>query len=201
MVHDSGRKHRSRHALTFDFALGPNQGQGVPSEPETPGLVFELVYGSTTVQAGESFNHTLPAPILHFNYDAQAIFINTPLLFDNSTLVAVVAAELVSNLSGGGVLKESSVVDLTSQVTDGSLSWVAPADAESYELTVLGNGSFMVDHFSDLGAKKLTEFWDQNLLDDVKSERRWQRLEVTCNQDYRTTLNEGYQEYLSQLLT
>lgn len=32
-----------KHGLVMDFAIGPNQGQGVPAIPETPGLALELV--------------------------------------------------------------------------------------------------------------------------------------------------------------
>lgn len=32
--------------ITLDFAMGANQAQGVPAEPGTPGLSFELVWPS-----------------------------------------------------------------------------------------------------------------------------------------------------------
>lgn len=41
-----------RHAL-MDFAIGANQGQGVPAPPETPGLAVHLVRSSLFV-ANES---------------------------------------------------------------------------------------------------------------------------------------------------
>lgn len=42
------------HGLPMDFALGPNQGQGVPADPRNPGLQWDLVrtrrHPSTVVQ-------------------------------------------------------------------------------------------------------------------------------------------------------
>lgn len=32
-----------KHGLSMDFALGPNQGQGVPAEPDNIGLQWDLV--------------------------------------------------------------------------------------------------------------------------------------------------------------
>ena len=32
-----------QHGLVMDFALGPNQGQGVPADPDDPGLQWDLV--------------------------------------------------------------------------------------------------------------------------------------------------------------
>lgn len=34
--------------MLMDFAVGANQGQGVPALPETPGLAVHLVYTHTT---------------------------------------------------------------------------------------------------------------------------------------------------------
>lgn len=31
------------HGLVMDFAIGPNQGQGAPAVPESPGLAIQLV--------------------------------------------------------------------------------------------------------------------------------------------------------------
>lgn len=31
------------HGLLMDFSMGPQSGQGVPAEPDNPGLVWELV--------------------------------------------------------------------------------------------------------------------------------------------------------------
>lgn len=74
------------NGFNIDFALGPNQGAGVPSEPGTEGLSYEIVGlahrvkitkfrnehashnsqapGNATVAAGETFSGPVPPPYL-----------------------------------------------------------------------------------------------------------------------------------------
>ncbi len=180
----------AEHGLVFDFALGPNQGQGVPSEPATPGLAYELVYGVAEVRAGQAFNGLVPPANTHFNYEPLTSFINPPQLWGEDRLVAVVAAEVVSTSGTGSrrtkALRERSAVDLTNSTMSGTLTWTPTVSNGTYSLfafyerytnekncisvpgaqTWLGNGSWMVDHFSATGAKKMTDFWDHNLFDD-----------------------------------
>jgi hypothetical protein len=85
-------------------------------------------------------------------------------------------------------LDESRIIDLTNQVTDGFLHWEAPVGNSTWRIftiwqqytnqksceggvgadTVIGNGSWIVDHFSKTGAKKITDFWDENILSDAE---------------------------------
>lgn len=90
------------------------------------------------------------------------------------------------------ILDEDSYIDLTPNVsTDGQLEWTPPADGgnstwklfsywERYTnqrscrggsnaTTVIGNGSWTVDHFSTAGAAKVTDFWDQQILSDAET--------------------------------
>lgn len=80
----------------------------------------------------------------------------------------------------------SSMIDLSDQITDGSLQWEAPAGNSTWRIfsiwqqytnqksceggvgadTVIGNGSWTVDHLSKTGAKRITDFWDDNILSD-----------------------------------
>ena len=46
--------------ILMDFALGANQGAGVPSEVSTPGLSVELLMGNTTLSPGGSFSAPVP---------------------------------------------------------------------------------------------------------------------------------------------
>ncbi|KAH8878917.1 hypothetical protein GQ53DRAFT_849936 [Thozetella sp. PMI_491] len=183
--------------LLFDFALGPNQGQGVPSEPETPGLGYQLVYSSTVVNAGETFNGLVPTASASFNTQGLEGWMHLPQDWgEKNSLAAVVAAEVVrkegldpdENIV---VLNQTSVVDLTSLVRNGTLEWTPPPASGEYRLfafyerytnaknaisvpeanTTIGNGSWFVDHFSATGAKKITDFWDQHLLDDAEVKR------------------------------
>ena len=81
-------------------------------------------------------------------------------------------------------IEESSLVDITSKFIDGRLSFKPPKTGDwqimaFYERytnqrscsgavhpdSIIGNGSWIVDHFSDAGAKVTTDFIDQNILD------------------------------------
>lgn len=190
--------------MVLDFALGANQAAGVPSPPppasarnateylqDGRGLSIELVYGAVPLPTNSSVV-TVPPPDIHFNYESLQNFINAPELWGDSQLVAVLAVEVTGEKSirGGRTvfLNESSVVDLTDRVrngtvpldsvpSDGSSPWqlmafyqrytnerscVSVANASSW----VGNGSWMVDHFSAAGAQKMTDFWDTHLLAD-----------------------------------
>lgn len=162
----------------------------MPSEPATPGLAYELVYGVTEIRAGQSFQGPVPVANPHFNYESLTSFINPPQLWGENKLVAVVAAEVVSTSGTAArsttVLKESSAVDIMKQTVNGSLTWTPPGGTGPHLLfafyerytnekncisepdaqTWLGNGSWMVDHFSAAGAKRMTDFWDNKLFND-----------------------------------
>jgi hypothetical protein len=46
--------------LIIDFAMGPNQGTGVPASIDSDGLMWDLVIFNSTVPLGESFDAILP---------------------------------------------------------------------------------------------------------------------------------------------
>ncbi|KAK8118432.1 uncharacterized protein PG998_003058 [Apiospora kogelbergensis] len=139
------------------------------------------------------------------------------------------------------VLNEASILDLTPQVADGRLSWMAPAGNATWKLIavyekytnqrscaaatgatdVIANGSWIVDHFSAAGAKKITDFWDTTLLDTEEMKllvsdvvkyfpppynETWvygangSSVKAAVLADYRKTLTEGNQEYLRHLV-
>ena len=181
----------ANNGLVFDFSLGPNQGAGVPSKVATPGLAMELVYGNVTVAGGDTFSGLVPAANVNFN--VLTGFMNDPEPWGQDKLVAVVAGQvlmeqLLSEPFYVSILNESSLVDLTNLTTsDGELIWTAPSPNNAtwvlfgiYErftnqrscvsvwnaTTALGNGSWMVDHWSAAGAKKTTDFWDDQILSD-----------------------------------
>ena len=178
--------------LAFDFALGPNQGAGVPSEVETPGLAKTLVYGSTKIESGANFSGEIPEPVVNYNFLPG--FMNPPEPWGSNELLAVVAGRIASE--GGFAdgpygskipytfLDHDSLVELTNITNHGTLTWTAPDGNGTWVLfavyerytnqrtcvsianatTALGNGSWVVDHWSVSGAKKTTDFWDQHIL-------------------------------------
>ncbi|KAH8197840.1 hypothetical protein TruAng_007987 [Truncatella angustata] len=171
----------------FDLALGANQGAGVPSIVETPGLAKELVYGNITIQSGETYTGLVPEPNPDFNKITG--FMNTPELWGANEIVAVVAGKIITDVLLAqyfymSILDEMSLVDLTNLTIQGNLSWTAPKGDGNWIVfgiyerytnqrscasvtnatTALGNGSWIVDHWSSSGAKKMTDFWDQQIL-------------------------------------
>ncbi|KAJ4350294.1 uncharacterized protein N0V89_008915 [Didymosphaeria variabile] len=175
--------------LSFDFALGANQGAGVPSAVQGPGLAKELVYGNTTIQPGATFSGKVPEPVVEFNQLTG--FMNVPELWGPSELIAVVAGRALDTILLAeyfylSVLDEKSLIDLTNVTDKGRLTWTAPQGNGTWVIfaiyerytnqrscvsilnatTALGNGSWMVDHWSANGAKKMTDFWDQQILSD-----------------------------------
>jgi hypothetical protein len=81
--------------LIFDFAIGANQGQGVPVAPQTPGLAKQLVYGEVRVNGGEKFDAAIPGPDLEYN---RPTFYTTPHEhWGPSSLIGVVVGAVKSS--------------------------------------------------------------------------------------------------------
>lgn len=104
------------------------------------------------------------------------------------------------------VLERDSILDITTTATGGRFSWTTPAASQGqgsgqtwvvmafYQRysnerscvssprapTWIGNGSWMVDHFSAAGAKKVTDFWDDYLLDDPEIDGLMRRVGLYC---------------------
>ena len=85
------------------------------------------------------------------------------------------------------MLNVSSFIDLTARAQGGQLKWSAPAGNSTWRImsfwekytnqkecaggvspaNFVQNGSWIVDHFSSSGAKVVTDFWDQDILNDT----------------------------------
>lgn len=59
LTHFTLRECKKRNLL-LDFALGPNQGQGVPAEPESEGLMMDLVPFNVSFSLDGVFNGQIP---------------------------------------------------------------------------------------------------------------------------------------------
>ncbi|KAK3356690.1 hypothetical protein B0T25DRAFT_451217 [Lasiosphaeria hispida] len=177
--------------LTFDFAVGPNTAAGVPAVPGTQGLAMELVSGAKVVN-GSARVGRVPGPVLEFNHAPLNGWVHEPENWGASEVVAVLVGKVKSRAKKSGkgevvVLEAGSVVDVTSRLKGGEVDWETTGDrAASWVVMAfyqrysnerscvsvaqapnwVGNGSWMVDHFSPAGAKKVTDFWDQQLLND-----------------------------------
>ncbi|KAF8185032.1 hypothetical protein K438DRAFT_1974234 [Mycena galopus ATCC 62051] len=175
--------------VTIDFAMGPNQGAGVPVFPtdvDMEGMLTELCFGSIFLDPGEEFSGALPNPTIFpdvKNNGTPSANINT------MALVSAVIAELVTGADPTFFrvsLQWDTVQDLTSQV-DQSLNLLftapsAPSVLLAYyprrdgypeaEKGFAGSflnepgswGSYVVDHFSSKGADVSIKFIEQNII-------------------------------------
>ncbi|KAK7452589.1 hypothetical protein CaCOL14_004502 [Colletotrichum acutatum] len=175
------------NGLLFDFSIGANQGQGVPSETESVGLALELAYVNITVAPGNAFNGTLPlstqpaSPSLHLFMHPCEEFGQQNLSFVLAVEEAPVSNASSSTVNLGRVVDVTATVDLTTR----SISWMTPKDSQSTwrimawytrytnqrsidaapdAATWVQNGSWVTDHFSVAGAKKLTGFFDEYII-------------------------------------
>ncbi|PLB53682.1 hypothetical protein P170DRAFT_346874 [Aspergillus steynii IBT 23096] len=170
--------------LVMDFALGPNQGQGVPAETDDEGLQWDLAPFS--LQVNGSFDGIIPG-------------------WGSGELVALVSAEVLSTqnipmpdssspLPGGQksyqqlILRNGTLMDHASQVSSsGHVTLHLPTTSSrskywlfafyqyrtlhknlqfnaSSSKTIFDNGSYVVDHFSSRGARVTTRFWENHIL-------------------------------------
>ncbi|KAI1314034.1 hypothetical protein F5Y03DRAFT_402279 [Xylaria venustula] len=173
--------------LVMDFALGPNQGQGVPAEADNPGLQWNLLFFSAAVPSDGKFSGTVPG-------------------WDTGTLVSLVSASILSNktldyevvVTDGlnatftydqYILASDSVSDETGKVTSNGTVQLSfePTNGQNYCLfasyeilsgkknlefastidnSIFDQGSYVVDHFDEKGAEVVIQFWDEYILDD-----------------------------------
>ncbi|OTA61249.1 hypothetical protein K449DRAFT_423203 [Hypoxylon sp. EC38] len=190
----------AQNKLLLDFSIGANQGQGVPSEPEQIGLALEMAYVNITVPAGESFNGTLPlstqpaSPELgQFMYGLEE--------FGQQNLSTVLAVEVLGQSEESpGTVVVGRIIDLSDYVDPKTrfISWGPPSgdtgstwrlmawyqrytnqrsisgglDARNF----VQNGSWIVDHFSAEGAKKMTQFFDEYIVPEARDKEALSRV-------------------------
>ncbi|KAI1415147.1 hypothetical protein F5Y13DRAFT_178211 [Hypoxylon sp. FL1857] len=181
----------AKNGILLDFSIGANQGQGVPSEPEQIGLALEMAYVNVTVPIGGSFNGTLPlstqpvSPELgQFMYGLEE--------FGQQNISTVLAVEVLDQ-SGEppDTVVIGHIIDLSDDVDPKTrfISWTPPsgAAASTWRLVAwyqrytnqrsigggpdarnfVQNGSWIVDHFSAEGAKKMTQFFDDYVVPEA----------------------------------
>ena len=170
--------------LVVDMSLGPNQGAGVPAPSESDGLLFDLDYYEVAVPIGGTFNGVLPgwgsealvsaSTGLVTNATTNSGGGTTTVLSESSLNDITKSVDLNGNVTisfpskqPGGIenrvfayyLKHSHYPEVQSQAT------VAAAVPQSPITTWQQNGSWVVDHFSALGAQTFISYWEDNLLD------------------------------------
>ncbi|KAF2083369.1 hypothetical protein K490DRAFT_69887 [Saccharata proteae CBS 121410] len=186
-----------KNDMLVDFSQAASEGQGVPSEPGTVGLAMELAHVNFTLNAGEAFNGTLPLTQQPTNQ--LKVFMQELEEFGNQKFHAVVAAELLdvrnilvddSHLSNtvGQIIDLSSFVDhdhgervkLNWKAPSGDSTWRIIAFYERYTnqrsvapgwdaTNSIQNGSWIVDHFSANGSKRITDFFEEFVVPDEEA--------------------------------
>ncbi|KAI1360749.1 hypothetical protein F5Y08DRAFT_348515 [Xylaria arbuscula] len=146
----------AEHEVLLDFSVGGNQGQGVPSEPEEVGLALELAYVNISIPAGHLFNGTLPLSTQPSNpelYNMHALE-----EFGQQNLSVILGMEVLALSDGSsGTVTIGRVIDLSDKRS---------ILGEPDPLNFVQNGSWIVDHFSAAGARKMTSFFDDYVVPD-----------------------------------
>ncbi|OTA92609.1 hypothetical protein M434DRAFT_74272 [Hypoxylon sp. CO27-5] len=213
----------AQNKLLLDFSIGANQGQGVPSEPEQIGLALEMACVNITVPAGESFNGTLPlstqpaSPELgQFMYGLEE--------FGQQNLSTILAVEVLGQSEESpGTVVVGRIIDLSDYVDPKTrfISWGPPSgdtgstwrlmawyqrytnqrsisggpDARNF----VQNGSWIVDHFSAEGAKKMTRFFDEYIVPEARDKEALSRVakyawEDSMEMDSALWWTQGFEE-------
>jgi hypothetical protein len=181
-LNDAALQASKDNGLIMDYTLGPNQGAGVPSEPDAEGLLWTLDPFNVSVPLGGTFDDTLPG-------------------WGSGDLVSASTGLVLNTTATGGspstnaTLKTSSLQDVTHLVDDsGHLNITFPSgEGDHYQVfayyqvhsgyrelppsdeittsvpqspitSFVYNGSWVVDHFSAKGAQAIIDFWEEYLL-------------------------------------
>lgn len=176
--------------MIMDFALGPNQGAGVPTAPDDEGVMWTLWPFNVSVPIGGTFDDVLPGWGKSRCVSASTGLV-TATEFANYSASPAWIGPVYYNGSRN-TLSASSLEDVTGKVdSQGRLNLTFPSDVEGVEYqifafyeshssyleqaspldlnttvpqspveTFVQNGSRVVDHFSAAGAKLITDFWD-----------------------------------------
>ncbi|KAJ5630857.1 uncharacterized protein N7484_010957 [Penicillium longicatenatum] len=173
--------------MCMDFALGPNQGQGVPAKNTDPGLHWDLAPFNVSIPKNGSYQDQIPgwgtgelvalvsARVLSastITNPASSTF-STPA--NNATRLVLAADSLqlhtdkvredgTVSLLFNGTKHQSHHLFAYFQYQD----LVKNLDIENHTTgTIFDNGSYTVDHYSARGAETTKKFWENHILNDT----------------------------------
>jgi hypothetical protein len=170
--------------LQVDMSLGPNQGAGVPAPWDSDGLLWDLSYDYAVVPIGGTFSGVLPGWGL-----GKLVAASTGLVLNiakftsggsNTTLAQASLRDITDEVASDGsvtVSFDSHNEGIEYRVMAYYLKHSLQTEVESTAKTSVGvpqspiktyqpNGSWVVDHFSALGAQTTIDFWENNILDE-----------------------------------
>ncbi|KAL3468836.1 hypothetical protein BJX99DRAFT_268992 [Aspergillus californicus] len=213
--------------LVMDFALGPNQGQGVPAESGDEGLQWDLVPCSVEVPGNGSFDGRIPG----WGTGDLVAVVSAFVISETNVSLPGVNSAFVSGQDGyrSLVVDHGSLNDITERVSsDGHLSIsFSPVTGVGYRIfayyqkrtlhknltfdnnrtaTIWDNGSYAVDHYSATGAQTTIAFWEKHILIDGIKELLMEVGNYGIPDsgagyinDFRGVLADGYHDYLQAL--
>ncbi|PYI11721.1 hypothetical protein BO78DRAFT_332935 [Aspergillus sclerotiicarbonarius CBS 121057] len=173
--------------MVYDFALGPNQGQGVPAETTDEGLHWDLAPFNVSIPSNGSYNGRIPG----WGTGELVSLVSARVV--SSSIIVNPASSLFSTPANNAtrlVLATGSLADHTHEVTtNGTVSLAFNVTEQArYHLfayyqyqdlvknldieenstgTIFDNGSYTVDHFSGRGAQTTINFWENYILNDT----------------------------------
>jgi hypothetical protein len=159
----------ARRGVTVDITVGPSWPAAVSTiTPDDDAACTELAHGRVDVAAGQAYDGVVPEPVVPATDGVQ-----------RRTLVAVQAYRVTAQTTATTTLDPASLVDLTTSVVDGRLSWTAPAGSDTWAVLSYwrrGSGqepeagphtnprSWVVDHFSAAGSQAVIDLWEDKVL-------------------------------------
>ncbi|GGW48560.1 glycosyl hydrolase [Streptomyces griseoloalbus] len=169
---EAALRRAARRGLTVDITLGPSWPVAVPGvTPDDEAAAKELVHGRVSLAGGATYRGPVPPPVREAAHGVTG-----------ARLLAVQAArvEAAHSTRKETGLDPDSVRDLTADVTDGALTWTAPAEGEWVLLSYWQRGSgqqpesgphsapaaYVVDHLSQAGTTAVTDLWERRILTD-----------------------------------
>jgi hypothetical protein len=159
---DAALDEAARRGVTIDMTVGAQWPVRSPDTAPGTGLSEqELQYGRVDVAGGSTFDGAVPLP-----YDTKDTSRNAK-RFAVTAARVVRAGPPVTTLNtppaSSTVLDPTSLVDLTSQVGDGKLTWTAPAgDWVVFGFWARDSSEGVVDHFRRASIDAATAYVEQN---------------------------------------
>ncbi|PYI20353.1 secreted protein [Aspergillus violaceofuscus CBS 115571] len=169
--------------LVVDFAVGPNQGAGVPAPYHDEALLWDLAAHNATFSTTDGFEGRLPGW-----GTGQLVAAVTGSVKSSSGSVKVLATDSLRDVTGSvssnGHVEISSSQSATTTESHLFAYYLVHADYREVQSpadvpvavpqspikTWSQNGSWVVDHFSVKGAQLMASFWQQSLLDEEMRE-------------------------------
>ncbi|CAG9947659.1 unnamed protein product [Clonostachys rosea f. rosea IK726] len=153
-----------------DLTLGPHWPTGFPRyTPDSPETMKELVHGQAFIEAGQSYNGSLPLPKAAPSGNSTVNNVNATL-----KLAAVLTARTsTTNVSASVVeINNDSIARVTDRVSDDNkITWNAPNDGSYIRRLNTGGPeltypwpAYIVDHFSEAGVEAGVKYWNENIL-------------------------------------